>query len=85
MPALSRWAIALACAAVLEPETVLEERQELAGDVPVLARQVADLLLHEVDSVEVLGPAHQDGVAEQHAVLGAADGDDVGVADGLPG
>ena len=67
----------------VEPQAVLQHRQELGGDEPVFARQVADLLLHEVDSAEVLGTTDQDGVAEQHAVLGAAHGDDVRVADRL--
>lgn len=51
----------------------------------VLAGQVPDLLLHEMNSVEQLGAAHQDRIAEQHSVLGAAHRDDVRVADRLGG
>ena len=46
----------------------------------MLAGQVADLLLGEFDAGEVLGAADQQGIAEQQAVLGPANRDDVGVA-----
>jgi hypothetical protein len=64
----------------LQPRATGQQRLELRRDIAVLAGQVADLLLGEFDAGEVLGAADQQGIAEQHAVLGAAHRDDVGVA-----
>ena len=69
-------------AGVLEPEVAGEEGLELGGEEAHLRRELAELLADELEAVGELRAQEDDGVAEQEAVLGRAEGDDVDAAVG---